>query len=291
MKRRNTEGAHPFSAEVSQACGIYDLQGLLMNRQGEFTAAVEAYEIEPADHFRQISGDFIPEDELYVKSVLAERIGVPLYLLIHRTGKSWIAFYEVSPDHRALRPICTAFYRKTEAEFLKWWREKKQTIQTKAYRSDFQKRVEDSYFDTLLEAHGEKWGGNVDGYLVSRDGRGDVDIWGVIENRFTNKETIRNYDPQKYFRFGGGDYYTWLPLILLSGRLGLPLFLATYSNKACEERLMGLTRVEGLDNSGVAYAEDEAGRQLRPCGHILSDAAEIRRWLQNNKGAPPPSLG
>ena len=150
--------------------------------------------------------------------------------------------------------------------------------------------MEQSYFDALLESHDEKWGGNIDGYLVSGSGA-DLDIWGVVENRYTNKVPIRKYDPQDFFQSGGGDYYTWLPLILLCRQLRLPLFLATYSNRANEERLMGLTRVEGLGANGLTYVRNEAGREIRPCDHILSDTGEVRHWFETNRGAPPPSLG
>ena len=290
MKRRNTEGTYAFSAYVAGACGIQDLQGLLIGKDGTFTAAVEAFEIEPEDHFDRILGNLIARDELYIKGVLAEKIGVPLYLLVHRTGKSGVTIYEIGLDHQTRCPICVDSYKKTEAEFLSWWRAHKQTIQTKGYRNDFKKRVEQSYFDALLESHDEKWGGNIDGYLVSGSGA-DLDIWGVVENRYTNKVPIRKYDPQDFFQSGGGDYYTWLPLILLCRQLRLPLFLATYSNRANEERLMGLTRVEGLGANGLTYVRNEAGREIRPCDHILSDTGEVRHWFETNRGAPPPSLG
>ena len=120
MKRRNTEGTYAFSAYVAGACGIQDLQGLLIGKDGTFTAAVEAFEIDPEDHFDRILGNLIARDELYIKGVLAEKIGVPLYLLVHRTGKSGVTIYEIGLDHQTRCPICVDSYKKTEAEFLSW---------------------------------------------------------------------------------------------------------------------------------------------------------------------------
>ena len=277
VKRRNTERFHAFAHEVAQRCGIYDLQGLLLNGSWEPTAAVEAYELSEPLGVRPLIGTVISAGELYVKCVFAERAGVPLYLLTSVQGQRGVTIYEFQANHRVKRPHCASAEEKSEAEFAAWWQERKQTVQTKAYRPDLSGRISHSYFDGLLEACGEKWGGNIDGYLVSRD-TGDVEIWGIVENRFTNKTALNVYDPQKYFQCGGGDYYTWLPLVNLCKQMAVPLFLTTYSNRPNETRSAGLTGIDSLTQDGITYWKNRSGDQILPCRNILSDVEEINRW-------------
>lgn len=277
VTRRNTERFHAFAREVARHCGIYDLQGLLLNGAWEPTSAVEAYELSEPLGDRRIVDTVISADELYVKCVFAERVGVPLYLLTHVQGQRGVTVYEFQADHGTKLPRCVSEEDRSEAEFVAWWQERKQTVQTKAYRPDLSGRIAHSYFDAVLEACGEKWGGNIDGYLVSWDS-GDVEIWGIVENRFTNKTALRSYDPQRYFRHGGGDYYTWLPLANLCRQMEIPLFLTTYSNRRDETHSAGLTGIDSLTQEGITYWKNCAGEQIRPCLNILSDAEEVRRW-------------
>lgn len=282
VTRRNTERFHAFAHEVARHCGIYDLQGLLLNEAWEPTSAVEAYELSEPLGGRQIAGTVISADDLYVKCVFAEQVGVPLYLLTHVREHRGVDIYEFQADHHTKLPRCVSAESKSDAQFVAWWRERKQTVQTKAYRSDLSGRIARSYFDAVLESNGEKWGGNIDGYLVSWDS-GDVEIWGIVENRFTNKVALSCYDPQRYFRYGGGDYYTWLPLVNLSRQMQIPLFLTTYSNRQGsgqqdETHSAGLTGIESLTQEGITYWKNRAGEQIHPCRNILSDAEAIRRW-------------
>ncbi len=279
--RRNTERFHSFAYEVARFCGIHDLQGLLLNENWEPAAAIEAYELSEPLGDRQCVGLVIPSGELYIKCVFAERVGVPLYLLTHTRGWRGVTIYEFQANHERMVPICVSEEEKSETDFVAWWRERKQTVQTKAYRGDLSMRITNSYFDQILEAHGEKWGGNIDGYLVGWSS-GDVDIRGIVENRFTNKAPLSNYDPNRYFRSGGGDYYTWLPLFNLHQQMGIPLFLATYSNRSGETHRAGLTIVKSLAQNGITYMSDRFGRQIRPCQNIMSSVDIIDRWFKNH---------
>lgn len=281
VTRRNTECFHRFSDEVAQFCGIHDLQGLLLNENWRPTAAIEAYELSEPLGNRPLTGLVIPADELYIKCVFAERVGIPLYLLTCVQRQRDIMIYEFQADHNRKAPICVSAERESEAGFIAWWRERKQTVQTKAYRRDLSSRIANSYFDRILEAHGEKWGGNIDGYLVDRTS-GDVDIRGIVENRFTNKVPLNHYDPQRYFQYGGGDYYTWLPLFQLHEQMGIPLFLATYSNRPGETHSAGLTVVKSLSQSGITYISDLTGCQISPCRNIMSDVGVIGGWFRNH---------
>lgn len=281
VKRRNTERAHSFADEVAQCCGLHDLQGLLLNEHWEPTAAIEAYELSEALGNRRLTDLVIPADELYIKCVFAERVGVPLYLLTCIQGQRGVVIYEFQADHNLKVPRCVSAKGKSETDFVAWWRERKQTVQTKPYRRDLSGRIADSYFDSVLEAQDEKWGGNIDGYLVDWSS-GDVDIRGIVENRFTRKTPLNSYDPQRYFSCGGGDYYTWLPLFNLHEQMGVPLFLATYSTQSGETHSAGLTIVESLNQNGIIYMCNRAGQQIYPYWNIMSDAGAIGRWFQSN---------
>ena len=279
MKRRDSEGKHSFSREFFSSCNIYALQGLLIDKDGRFTAAVEAYELEEADRFDRVLGNVIDPEDFYIKSLIAEKIGVPFFLLIHREGCRTITRYQLKPDREQYEPICSARDTLSEQDFLLWWRQKKQTVQNKPYRADFKARVQESYFDNLLEANGEKWGGNIDGIIVSPRGS-DIDVLGIVENRFTNLNTIRMYDPNAYFTHGGGDYYTWLPLVNLCAILNVPLFLCTYSNRPGETHLVGVTCIQHLDETGITYITDERDQEIKPYNNLVSDIPRAYRWME-----------
>ena len=166
MRRRDVEGSHRFSREVAEACGIYELGGLLLNSQGEFTAAAEAFELERGEVPKGGSFSGLLRREGYERDiragcVAARELGVPFFLFAKVRGEPGIHQYEVTAQEGEGEPrLKSVSYRHLgEEEFLQWWREHKQTEQKKTYRRDFQERASDSYFDHLLEGHGLKWGG------------------------------------------------------------------------------------------------------------------------------------
>lgn len=281
VTRRNTERRHAFAGEVAQYCGIHDLQGLLLNKDWEPTAAVEAYELsEPLRSLRNL-GKVIPLKELYVKCVFAQQAGVPFYLLFHIQGRRSVGICQFAAVREYKKLRCVSVQEKTEEEFIAWWRERKQTVQTKGYRSDLSGRIKGSYFDKVLETNDEKWGGNIDGYLVDWSS-GDAEIRGIVENRFTNNCSLYDYDPNRYFKNNGGDYNTWLPLMKLSQQMNLPLILMTYSRQPGEMNLAGLTRIRSLNKDGIMYAADQSDHMIYPNENIMSDIGDINRWLQKN---------
>lgn len=269
MKRRNSEREHWFSKEVAKACGIYDMQGLLIGG-GKFTAAVEAFEWEEEDNGKTIYEAFFPQEEMYIKCAFAKAVGVPFYILLHRGDEPFIYVYHMETDGKY--PQCKISRREkwTEEEFLHWWARNKTTLQQKAYRPALVSRVGSGYFDNLLESHGMKWGGNVDGFVFRQGG-----IRGLIENRVTTKNSILTYDPGRFFRYGGGDYMTWMPLFQLRSQLNVPLILCTYSNyQAGEQHCMGMAVLDSLTESGISYAPYRDGHGKRPCDNLSSGVEE-----------------
>ena len=284
MKRRDVEETHSFSAQIARECGIYELGGLLLNAQDQFTAAVEAYEADEAEvkekrHFLDLLREYGYYENTCMECVLAQALGVPFYIFFKIHERPQIYQYQIAIDTSADEPSLTAvsYDRISPSDFLAWWQQYKQTKQTKDYRPQFQDRAADSYFDQLLEGAGLKWGGNIDGFMVSR--QGEPAITAVIENRYTNEKSLYSYDPGIYY---SADINTWRPLILLRKQLDVPLLLVTYSRRLGEEHLAGLSTVlnEPDETSALRYAQDPMNRmEGRPCGHIANSVESVKKWI------------
>lgn len=280
--RRNSEGSHHFSEAIDANLGIFDMQGLLLNRNGQFTAAVEAFERPAQAPFTTLRQEaFGNEESLYVRACFAAQVGVPFYVLLHTEGTHNINILEITANVNTHHCECHNQFCLSEADFIEWWHERKQTIQTKPYRDQFMERVSRSYFDSLLEANELKWGGNIDGYFVSSADT-NYRIKGIIEKRFTTKinSPINTYDPAYFFRYGGGDYYTWKPLFTLKEQLCVPLYLFTYSRLTGEENKVGATIVTELSQHGISYIRDDNDRPITPNLVICDGENELRQRLQ-----------
>lgn len=283
MKRRNVEGTHEFAEAIAERFNIFELGGLLLDSDWNFTAAVEAFELEAEEAGRSlhdliVSNGFL--EALYMDALFAAKLQIPFYIIAHIQENAYIHIYKIHPDEKTQDLNCEARQRLTEDEFIHWWQEKKGTAQTKPYRSDFQRRAQNSYFDNLLEGYELKWGGNIDGFLVA-DREGAFEVTAIIENRFTNKAPLAQYDPNNYYKFNGGDYNTWRPLIQLADSLGVPLLLMTYSNRIGEGRQVGITRI--IDQSledGLLYVQDSRGKAIRPCKNIFTDVDDIQKCFE-----------
>lgn len=273
--RRNTEGSHSFSENIDSSLGIFDMQGLLLNKDGHFTAAIEAFELPKGQHYTNLRADaFGNEEELYVRACFAEQVGVPFYVLLHAEDEKRIKVFEVYADVSTHKCGCRKQSFLTEHEFIEWWHKRKQTKQSKPYREQFLGRVSKSYFDTLLETNDLKWGGNVDGYFVT-DSTSNYRVTGIIEKRFSTKTTITKYDPADYFHYGGGDYNTWKPLFTLKNILNVPLYLFTYSRAVGEDNLVGATILTKLTKDGITYIKDKSGKEIKPTSQICCNEREL----------------
>lgn len=278
--RRNTEGSHLFSETIDNNLNIFDMQGLLLDRNGHFTTAIEAFELTANSRLKSLSQEaFDGEEKLYVRASFAAQVGVPFYVLLHKEGEHIIHFFELYADADSHKCKCRNKFHLSEAQFIEWWHERKQTRQTKPYREQFLGRVRRSYFDSLLESNELKWGGNIDGYFVSSK-ETNYTVEGIIEKRFTTRRSITRYDPAYYFNYGGGDYKTWEPLFTLKNQLAVPLYLFTYSRCEGEERKVGVTVVTSLSQRGITYITDERNHVILPYSNICNNEAELKQRLQ-----------
>lgn len=285
MKKRDVERHHEFEEKIAKQCGIFELGGLLLNDNWNPTVAVEAFELTSEEKECSISALLESNGftkTIYMDSVFAQKLGIPLFIIAHVQGRPRIHLYEVQTGDRDNELLCVDHNVLTEQEFIQWWQAKKGTVQTKPYRDDFQNRAQTSYFDFLLESHGLKWGGNIDGYIL-KDCGGVYSIGAIIENRFTTKTALSNYDPNKFYvGYNGGDRNTWLPLMKLKDRLNIPLFLMTYSNRSEEQNQVGITKILGQSEDGLVYMKNQSDETVRPCDNILRDLSEIENWISQN---------
>lgn len=264
MKRRDTEREHEFANRIYENSHMFDLQGLLIGKNSEFTVAIEAFEIEENESF-----DFrntFTIDSLHAKCTLASKINVPFYIIVHKENMDIFTFHNIELHNDQVVEVSQS--AKSTAEFIQWWAENKGTIQTKRY-NEMQGRISDSYIDDVLETNGLKWGGNIDGFIVSKNDSNR--ILAIIEKRVTASFNIANYDPANYYNYRGGDYHTWLPVYNLAQILNVPLFLLTFE--------------EGDNASvGAAVIKDILPKQLvyespPPNKNIFNNISSLKRWI------------
>lgn len=274
MERRDMEGSHIFSNKIKTQCGIYDLQGLLLNKKGNFTAAIEAFEYNSHDQLKSIVPNLMTRESVFAKSLFASSVGVDLFVFVHLSNTNSINIYQVKPDLAEQKAKCVSTKTISEEQFISWWAEHKQTNQMKPYRDEVTSRMRRSYFDGLLESHGLKWGGNIDGFTI--DLSGSPRVSSIIENRFSKFLPVQSYDPAKYFQSGGGDYHSWSPLFKIKEKLNVPLILCTYSKLSDHIMEIGATKIETLNNDGIKYDETIGA----PTSNVFLNAAEFQRWFE-----------
>lgn len=272
------ERSTAFSGRIKSECGFRELQGLCRNKQGEITIAVEAVDLEddPAESFTKI----IPEEEIFVKSCIAEKIGAKFTILLHKQvdGQDTVRVKQFVPDH-ALGKTETVFDEQmSEQDFLSWWKERKYGKQKKAYQDDMNMETNTRYFDLLFENNDTSWPSGVDGILTEKDGSGSVRVRALIENRIADKCKVKSYDPNRYF---GRDYKSWVGSIKLARTLNVPLFLCTYSLRKGQEQYMGIGKIISADEDGLMFEKGE-----RPDKNIFGSVGEVKDWIDKKICAP-----
>lgn len=272
FRRRDSEGnVTAFRNTITSKLGMTDLQGLLIGESGEFTEAVEAFEVEGLAHDALLNM-LLPTSDLTRKVRLAKAIGVPFSVWIHGTDDGEIIrAIQLDVDEGRLGGVKVVTERRcTEDKFIEWWAEKKKTPQTKIFRKRY---IQDSYFDKLLESHGMVWGGNIDGAIFAPDGS----VEAIVEIRCTEKNPIETYDPSRYYK---EDTFTWQPVLKLSRDLGIPCVLLTFKKeyKDGETGVLGVAGVLGNDDNGLKYLDAKP-----PCNNLVHSADEVRRFVLDMK--------
>lgn len=276
MTIRTTECEHLFTSDLFSKLGAYSLQGLTMNANYQWTAAIEAIEFDD-DESVQIESVF-REDETHAKLILAEAIHVPLYYIVYHQH-DFILFRVSRLSSGKLH------YKKEntldETGFINWWQQIKGTPQTKDLNNGAQDRAYKTVFDRVLESHGLAWGGNIDGFIL----RNNQPVC-IIENIYTRRNPLNSVkgDPAFYFFKKGPNYSTWFPTVTLANELHLPMLLFTFDGNTNEEHI-GLTAIHHLSDKGIFYLND-----LHPYENVIEGMTNIVDEITSMLSVEPPYI-
>ncbi len=252
MRKRDTENVHFLADSLFANWDIYDLQGLLLNEEYEFTAAIEGVYLEKGEKWQDLPL-FFSNKEINAKLLVAEKLDVPFYVICH--------CFDLQNQHRFQiieykRGSDFLHYNKNwdfnSTEFINWWSSLKGTIQTKEFREQGKERTDRSYIDIVLAQNNLMWGGNVDGIMICPQTNTPK---AIIEKRIRKADAkIENYDPARYFYDKNdplkNDYFTWKPLVKLAIALDCPLYLLTFRNNDNEN--YGMSSIKNIIN-GLNY--------------------------------------
>ena len=269
MKIRSSENSHEFQERLFNRLKAYSLQGLLMNSNHEFTAAVEAVQYDDCDD------ENVPafsDDQLHARCVLAENIGIPFYLLCYVRG-----IYRVNRVETKDNGIKTVLENElNEDGFADWWAELKQTTQTKQLNNGGETRLRETVFDTTLRKHGLEWGGNIDGFMLSDDGK---KVKCIIDNISVSRSDL-NDEPSHYFNSTnpkhGPRYEGWYGAVKLAKTLNVPHILFTIDKKSPTCEHIGFTVFDKLTPDGIYYVEN-----VKPNNNILNGLENIVRVVND----------
>lgn len=265
MIKRDTERHHELANSVFSNINIYDMQGLLINSHNQFSAAIEAFELDSNELFNL--NEAFSEQELKAKYILAKKLNIPFFIITYNKGTDFFTINEIAYNSQNSSLFINKISSLNFSDFVTWWGRLKGTLQTKEL---FEAANRTKKIDEILEKHGLSWGGNVDGFILSLSK--DETILGIVEKRLSHKYNIENYDPANFFHYRGGDYNTWLPLITLSKQLNCPLFLMTFNIN--DNKNFGLAVVDNI-NGGLNY------RSATPNENIFNDISKAKKWMSN----------
>lgn len=78
MQRRDTERNHPYATEVFSYLDIFDIQGLLIEKD-IYKCGVEAYQV---SDFNSIRFDLLNQEDEKARFIFCSHLGVPYYIIL-----------------------------------------------------------------------------------------------------------------------------------------------------------------------------------------------------------------
>lgn len=197
---------------------FYDISGILMDGNFNFTAVVEYFELDVNESFS------IPaiKNDIFASVIVAHRLKLPLFIIVYKEKTDYFEIFDFFNNISFTKSIIHP--TPNNCEFLQWWKQYKGTQQYKPfYNNNYLSWKINQVFNTGVT----KWGGDVDGIIMDNQR-----IISLVEFRKSTYETVDKYNPLSYYKGTqnrAGDYMTWLPLILLKKALNSNLYLVTLS--------------------------------------------------------------
>ena len=250
-----------------------------MNDRHEFTTAVEAVEYKAGDDTSRVP---FPRSQLHARYVLAREAGVPFYVLCYIDGLYRI----INVTEENGRVVLRVESWLNEAEFIQWWGERKQTVQSKQLNNGGEARLGETVFDTVLRRHGYEWGGNIDGFILSGDNQ---HVACIIDNISVSRKDL-NDEPSHYFHSSnpkhGPRYDGWYAAVKLAGQIQVPHLLFTIDKRDETKEHIGLTAIERLSPEGIFYVDG-----LKPNENVVEGMEAIVGAVNRKiRTAMPPVL-
>jgi hypothetical protein len=270
MKIRTTERKHNFTKELFDELNIFSLESLTMNENDEFTSCIEGIDFENENINLNI---IFTHNQIQSKLFLSNLLDIPFYLMVHSMGVFFI--YEVIKNNG--ESVFQKRFEFNEDDFVGWWRNLKGHKQNKPYYEP--NRINNSIFDIVIEKRGFSWGGNVDGFMFK-----SKKIVCIIENIYTQKNPINSEkgDPRTYFKSKGPNFNSWKPIVILSIKLNIPLFLFTWDGKSEDEKI-GFSIIDKLTYEDIFYRYN-----IPPYKQIIEGKTHIKNFILNNLNESPP---
>lgn len=264
---------------VENGLPMCNLQGFFIGNSLHF-AGFEAIDMEdsPIDSYNMA----IPIDSIYHKICFCKQYDqqCKFFILLHKREESQLGYedniYVKEFDLRGSKLVGSDFLRLNETQFLRWWKQYSEFRQVKQYRPDAQGYLQSSYFDNLLAKDIENgcalsWTFNIDGFLY--DPQCHSKITAIIENRISNKLSVEQYDPGRFFM---SDTTVWNALKNVAEKMKIPLILCTYSRMNGSENRFGAAIIDSVTN-GLRYRNN-----IPPYKNVIDNLEHLRLWLQKN---------
>jgi len=272
MRIRSTEREHPFTKMLFKSLQLFSLQGLTLLANHEFSAAIEAVQLNDNEEF--VIQNIFFQNDIKAKYFLAKSLNLPFYFIIYQNKKFNIYIIEAENEIKAI-----LINKLDEVGFINWYSKLKGLPQPKQLY-EAQDRVKDSIFDQTLIKYGMAWGGNIDGFMFK-----NKKLACIIEFIYTQKNPLEspNAEPSHYFHLRGPNYNSWFPTVKLANQLNIPLYLFTIEGNSEKDRI-GFTVIDHLSESGIYY------QGKKPNENIIEGMENIYKTVIENLSAKAPFI-
>jgi len=171
------------------------------------------------------------------RSLIAQRLGIPLYLVFWHRRVDHYAVAEVRWEANEVTvPWGRAF---GNCERLANWLGQ---LKGQQVRKPFMTRGRLARIDRCLRKAGVPWPGNLDGVIVDPE---SGEVLGLIEYSRTRRTRVEDHDVNQYFE---RDHHRWRPLDVLRRGLGVPLLIVIWHSR---QQVVKVHRVAGVSAEGL----------------------------------------